>query len=276
MSMDWKSVRWQMPLGARPVLLAAGLGVHGRVQREELYGLGQQWSLHLYSYTGEVRINGTVFPIRPGYVGLTPPHASLLYRYGGLSQHLYAHFTFEGAADEPVAVPAMQDVGADFPALTSALESAVAAFPLQPRRAEVRLWDTLWELALRQAQPAHASLTHPALERAVGLIELRLGDVLRVAALAREVGLSQSHLNRLFQAEFGYTAVRYIRARRVKRAEQLLCYSDMPIKLIARTVGIPDLHLFNKTIRAALGDAPRRVRIGVRKSDRPGVRSGDT
>jgi AraC family transcriptional regulator len=264
MSMIWQDVRWQVPLDVRPVLLATGLGVHGRVQREELFHLGSHWSLHLYSYAGEVHVNGTVLPIRPGYVGLAPPHASLLYRYGGVSQHLYAHFALEEGAGETAAVPAMQDVGADFAALTGALERAVAAFPLYPRRAEVRLWDTLWELALRQAQPTHASPTHPALKKAVGLIDLGLGNVLRISELALEVGVSQSHLNRLFQAQFGSTVVRYIRERRVQRAEQLLRYSDMPIKLVARTVGIPDLHLFNKTIRAALGDAPRRVRAEVR------------
>ncbi len=264
MSMTWESTRWSLPLNARPVLLATGLGVHGRTQREELYQLGQHWSLHLYSYSGEVRVNDAVFPIRPGYVGLTPPRATLLYRYSGVSQHLYAHFTFDRVEAEPISCPAMQDVGADFPALMGALERAVAVFPLSPRRAEVRLWDTLWELAQRQVLPLHTSGIHPAVERTVGLIELRLGDVLRVTELAREVGLSQSHLNRLFQSHFGSTVVRYIRDRRVKRAEQLLRYSDMPIKLIARTVGIPDLHLFNKTVRAALGAAPRGVRAGAK------------
>jgi transcriptional regulator GlxA family with amidase domain len=32
------------------------------------------------------------------------------------------------------------------------------------------------------------------------------------------------------------------------------------VKSIAVAVGIPDLHLFNKTIRAALGHSPRTLR----------------
>jgi len=40
----------------------------------------------------------------------------------------------------------------------------------------------------------------------------------------------------------------------------LLVYSTLPVKVIASEVGIPDLHLFNKTIRRELGHSPRAIR----------------
>jgi transcriptional regulator GlxA family with amidase domain len=46
----------------------------------------------------------------------------------------------------------------------------------------------------------------------------------------------------------------------VERARHLLLNSTLPIKVIAREVGIPDPHLFNKIIRRELGKAPREVR----------------
>ena len=46
----------------------------------------------------------------------------------------------------------------------------------------------------------------------------------------------------------------------MERARYLLEHSTMPIKAIARDVGIPDLHLFNKTVRRELGKSPREVR----------------
>jgi len=51
-----------------------------------------------------------------------------------------------------------------------------------------------------------------------------------------------------------------VRKCRLERAVHLLLYSDMPVKQVACDVGIPDLQLFNKTIRRTFGLAPRVLR----------------
>jgi len=52
----------------------------------------------------------------------------------------------------------------------------------------------------------------------------------------------------------------------MERALHLLKHTTMAVKTIAAEVGLPDLHFFNKTIRAATGLGPREYR----ESQRPG------
>jgi transcriptional regulator GlxA family with amidase domain len=101
---------------------------------------------------------------------------------------------------------------------------------------------------------------------AVAQIEMRLHESLSVSEIARSAGVSYGYLSRLFQAAYGVTVVAYLRERRMKRARHLLLDSDLPIKAIAGSVGIADLHLFNKTIRRTFGCSPRQVRTAPRQA----------
>jgi len=95
----------------------------------------------------------------------------------------------------------------------------------------------------------------------VHTIEKRFGErTLAVAELAVELGISHNHLTRLFRRTFDKTAVAYIRERRMGLAKHLLLNTNLPIKSIAYQVGIPDLHLFNKTVHRELGASPRVFR----------------
>lgn len=52
------------------------------------------------------------------------------------------------------------------------------------------------------------------------------------------------------------TVIGYIRRRRVDEALKLLTRTELPIKTIAATVGIPDVHAFTKTVRSLTGKPP--------------------
>jgi transcriptional regulator GlxA family with amidase domain len=161
----------------------------------------------------------------------------------------------------------MQDLGTSFERLYAALEEAIVMVPTRPRRAEARLWEVLWQLSERAPRICPGSSnaseevsTSPVVLRAQEIIELRLGEPLRVAELASLLNVSHNHLTRLFQVHLGTTVAGYIRGRRVERARDLLTHSTVPIKAIAAQVGLPDLHQFNKTIRAGTGMSPRKQR----------------
>lgn len=254
---------WSIPLDMRPTVVNMGIAVHGRTSVER-YRLQSLWCMHLYGYMADLSIDGTPCVIRPGYASVIPPDRAMEYHFAGRSVHAYAHFTLPGdqrrdnQQDVPV-VPAVQDLADRFGTLYNAFEQAVGYVALQPRRAEVRLWDLLWQLT-DYTQKSAAPVVHPAVQHALHIIEVRLSDPIIVPALAHEVGLSHNHLTRLFHATYGVTISAYIRQRRAERARHLLLHSTLPIKAIAAQVGIADLHLFNKTIRRVLHDSPRRVR----------------
>ncbi|MDB6168963.1 MAG: AraC family transcriptional regulator [Verrucomicrobia bacterium] len=260
------STTWQMPLKNPPQLVQAGRAVHGKKRRLEEYQLPELWCLHLYGYDGFFSIDGCEFEIKPGWASVTPPNARIVYRFNGESRHIFAHFQLPAGGDL-VAMPAMQELGAAFEPLSRAMEEAAGWLPSQPRRASVRLWDVLWQLAGQpMAENEPGKRLHPALSRAVREIELHLAQPLAIPAIARRAEISHNHLTRLFRAQFGATIEGYIRRRRVERALHLLAHTTLAIKTIAGEVGLPDLHFFNKTIRAAAKLSPREYR--ARRAER--------
>jgi len=250
---------WPLQLANKPAIALIGVGRHGTTRRIDVFRLPALWCVHLYRYNATIVCNGQVLTIRPGAASVFPPSATLEYRYENRSEHLFAHFTVAPSPALPRSVPAMQDLGVALGPLSAGFEQAIGWYPTAPLRAEVRLWDILWQLTARPELAAVAR-PHPGVTEAVRLIELQLGAVIYVTALAKAVGLSQNHLARLFQAATGKTITAYIRDRRITRAAHLLRHSTLPIKTIAIEVGIADIHLFNKCIHRAVGVSPRHYR----------------
>lgn len=241
----------QLPLATAPRPHAIALGTHGPgLCRYALPGL---WQLHLYPYACTAEIGGERLAIRPGMAGLTPPGAAMAYRLGGVRSHTYAHFA---AAGEGVELPRLIDLGAEYPDIEAALREAAAWLARQPARAAARLWDVLWRVAERRPRPPGDDLV----ERARDLIEWRLGTRLRVAALARQLGISHSQLDRRFRAALGTTVVDFTRRRRAALAVHLLRGSDLPLREIAAQVGVGDLQGLNKLLRRTAGASPRAIR----------------
>ncbi len=254
---DWRGLKWPISLETPPEVVQIGQAVHG-LHGHERYLLRDLWCLHLYPYETVLRVGPHRLPIRPGYAGVSPPNVPLVYEYQERVRHLFVHFRCPAGLCR---IPAMQDLGEDFPRFSRELEEIVQEAVRPPHRLQARLWDILGRLAERpQAAPADPPAAHPAVVQAVRLIALRLSEPLPIGELARECGVSESYLGRLFREEFGTTAVGYVRARRVERARHLLCHSTLPIKAVAAASGLPDLHFFNKTMRRALGRSPRSLR----------------
>lgn len=259
--MGWKEAQWQIPLDTKPTILQIGSNVHGVRTPVERFRLEGLWSLHLYGYEGVLRIGDIDFPLAPGHVGVVAPGQEVEYRYQGRSEHLYTHFALPQVPGG-LSIPVMRvlTLSEEVARVERDLRDAIALFPFTPRPAEVRIWDLLWRLVEQPASSAASAAVHPAVQQVLELIEQRLSEGIRVADLAREVGLSHSHLTRLFRAAKGKTVVAYVQERRVERARHLLTYSNLPVKEIAARVGVEDLNLFNKTMRRHCGASPRQLR----------------
>ena len=66
-----------------------------------------------------------------------------------------------------------------------------------------------------------------------------------IAALAQRLGVSDRHVRRLFEAEFGVTPLQYLQTRRLLTAKQLLSDTDLPVALIAHCSGFASVRRFN-------------------------------
>lgn len=87
--------------------------------------------------------------------------------------------------------------------------------------------------------------------------KLSLGDV------ARAVGLSSSRLAHLFRQETGQTVQRYLEARRMQRATELLSRTGFSVQQIADTVGYDSPFYFSQRFKRWTGKSPIAFREAI-------------
>jgi len=263
-NMTHEQVIWRACLDRRPAIVHTAFGAPSVGTFD--YLVPGYWCLYLFlpPWEGKSEVDGIEFPFSPGYAVVVPPGVKQRYQFFARSTHLYAHFRLSKSRKGRVPLPGAQHMGAQFQTFANDFEQLIHSTYVSRRRAEVKLWDMLWDLSQRSRSE---DITFRAggdqlAARVARQIEAELATPLSLQSLASQAGVTPTHLTRLFKAYTGKTVVRFIRERRVAHARHLLRTTSRPIKSIAHEVGLPDLHHFNKTVRAVLGSSPRRVRGG--------------
>jgi YesN/AraC family two-component response regulator len=90
------------------------------------------------------------------------------------------------------------------------------------------------------------------------------------AELARQLGVSEAHLRRCFQAAYGKTPRRYAAEVQIMRGAVLLRATSQPIEKIALDLGYPSSTMFGKAFRRLLGVSPSEYRTGRRTEESGG------
>jgi AraC family transcriptional regulator len=133
--------------------------------------------------------------------------------------------------------------------------------------------EELEELALRLAGAVAAALADGSgmvrstarderrVSEALRRIEAKADEPLRLAALARQAGMSPYHFLRVFRALIGMTPHQYVLRTRLHRAALRLRGSDEPIAAIAYEAGFNDLSTFNRRFRRVMGASPSEWRL---------------
>lgn len=83
---------------------------------------------------------------------------------------------------------------------------------------------------------------------------------LRVDQFARSAGLSSSHYRSRFRVAFGENPRAFLKNLRIKKAQDLLVETRLPIKKIAEQTGYGDVVAFHRAFRAVTGLTPGRYR----------------
>ena len=96
--------------------------------------------------------------------------------------------------------------------------------------------------------------------KAIIAIESGLNTDLSLSALAKQQGVSQSYLSRLFKKETETNITEYINQRRMERAENLLVSTRLQIQTIAQHCGIMDVQYFSRLFKKAKGLSPAEYR----------------
>jgi AraC-like DNA-binding protein len=100
-----------------------------------------------------------------------------------------------------------------------------------------------------------------AFDEALRLIEERLGNAsFDVSRLAEEIGVHRTTLSRVFMAKMRTPPLKYIKARRLQKAIELLKEGREPIKEVAARTGFASPEYFIRCVRSATGMTPGQLR----------------
>ncbi|MCM2309972.1 MAG: AraC family transcriptional regulator [Steroidobacteraceae bacterium] len=170
---------------------------------------------------------------------------------------------------------------------TDALVTAAALQIVEELRrgpdADGRFLDELARVLFRQTErvlagrganrmsPAPTQLSR--LKSALDWIDRHLGAEITNAALARHVGLGESHFRHVFAAAFGVPPSLYVRQRRLERARELLALTSRPIAHIASDCGFASQSHLTTCFKARHGVTPARFRRALlgKKGTQPAV-----
>lgn len=87
-----------------------------------------------------------------------------------------------------------------------------------------------------------------------------------MVAIANKLGVSERHLRRIFEAQWGISPLQYLQTRRLLCAKQLLTDTQLPISQVAALSGFASLRRFNAAFVAHYRLQPRALRKGAEET----------
>lgn len=127
-------------------------------------------------------------------------------------------------------------------------------------------------LVVTEARPANAAQPHPPtpqrlrdgrVKRAILLMNQNISPPLSVTDIARRLGLTHRHLERLFDSELGVAPLKYYRLVRLRYGELQLKTTARTVSDIAHDCGFADASHFARSFRSAFGKTPLAVRAAA-------------
>ncbi len=100
----------------------------------------------------------------------------------------------------------------------------------------------------------------PLLAEAFAVIDRRHAEPLSLRDVARELGMTPGHLTTIVRRRTGRTIGEWIIERRMAEARGLLAETDLPVREVARRVGMPDPGYFSRLFSRTHGASPREWR----------------
>lgn len=122
------------------------------------------------------------------------------------------------------------------------------------------------DVGQRMALSTRSRIHHPALVKAMQLLEETLDRSIEVAEIAAHAGLSARQLLRLFAQIVGEGPSRYHRRLRLEHARSLLRYTTITVTEASVAVGFESLAHFCRAYRQQYGQAPGVDRKSPAKS----------
>ena len=98
------------------------------------------------------------------------------------------------------------------------------------------------------------------MEEAVKFLKEHYAERIRIADLVRHIGYGRARLFELFKRQTGLAPNDYLLRFRIRKAQELLARTTLPIYEIARSVGMPDPGYFSSVFKRQTGHTPANYR----------------
>ena len=125
-------------------------------------------------------------------------------------------------------------------------------------RPELAPHSVVWSI-----QDASYILAHQAAK----LLDEPESSPVSVEKLALKLGISDRHLRRIFEAQFGISPLQYLQTRRLLTAKQLLADTQLPVTQVALLSGFASVRRFNAAFAAHYQLNPTQLRRAAPKPD---------
>jgi AraC family transcriptional regulator len=107
---------------------------------------------------------------------------------------------------------------------------------------------------------ARGGLSPSARRRVHEYVEANLEESISIERLAGLAGLSRCHFARAFKRSEGVSPRHFLLLRRVRRAQELLVKTDLPLAQIAIAAGFADQSHCSRRFRELVGTTPGKYR----------------
>lgn len=97
-------------------------------------------------------------------------------------------------------------------------------------------------------------------QKIITLIRQDITADLSLNTISEKINANAKYVSALFKREVGITLTDYVTKQRMELAKQMLLYTDYPIKTIAQSCGIPDIHYFSHLFKRRIGCTPKFYR----------------
>ena len=208
----------------------------------------------------------------PGTIGVTEPGTEYrLLMSGGPRYREY--FAILAIPDDwtmwrtwPEVLPGMRRLfirhSPIWPEVISAFETAHRHFKSGSTAEDLAINSLERALLLANSQnPAReAKSVDDRINQAINHARERLSQPLCVDDLAKAAHVSTSRLAHLFKEKTGESPMRHVEGLRIRRAQELLLSTGLPIREVARMVGYGNPYHFSDRFRNRTGQSPRGFR----------------
>lgn len=112
----------------------------------------------------------------------------------------------------------------------------------------------------REESAFSGDINHQYVKTAVNLLMSAYGTQIRVADVAKTIGISRNYLDGIFKKEIGVSPKEFLMNFRMEKATALLALTENPIGVIAAEVGYSDPMTFSKVFRSRFHMSPTQFR----------------